>query len=52
MSLLDNTGHILATGNGLVSDIDAHKTKSFNAITRFNDNFASCTIQTDNIIPK
>jgi hypothetical protein len=52
MFLLDNTGHVMATGNGLVSDIDAHKTKSFNAIARFNEDFASCTIQTDNIIPK
>ncbi len=52
MSLLDNAGHILATGNGLVSDIDARATKSFNAIARFNEDFASCTIQTDNIIPK
>ncbi|HET6458249.1 MAG TPA: hypothetical protein VFG24_05175 [Nitrosopumilaceae archaeon] len=52
MSLLDNAGHVLATGNGLVSDIDANTTKSFNAIARFNGNFTSCTIQTDNAIPK
>jgi len=52
MSLLDNTGHVLSTGNGDISDIDAHKTKSFNAIARFNDNFTSCTVQVDTTIPK
>jgi hypothetical protein len=52
MSLLDSTGHVLAIGNGDVSDIAAHETKSFNAIARFNDNFASCTVQVDTTIPK
>ena len=52
MALLDNNGHIIAKGFGLVDDIDAHKTKTFNAITRYPSTFSSCTIQIDNAIQK
>ena len=52
MTLLDNHGSILAKGFGLVGDVDAHKTTTFNAITRYPSTFSSCTIQIDNAIPK
>ena len=52
MLLLDNNGLVLAKGFGLVDDIDANQTKTFNAITRYPSTFSSCTIQIDNAIPK
>ena len=52
MLLLDNNGSVLAKGFGLIDDIDANKTKTFNAITRYPSTFSSCTIQIDNAIPK
>lgn len=52
MLLLDNNGLVLAKGFGLVGDIDANQTKTFNAITRYPSTFSSCTIQIDNAIPK
>ncbi|TLX67503.1 MAG: hypothetical protein E6L02_02650 [Thaumarchaeota archaeon] len=52
MTLLDNNGSIIAKGFGFVDDVDAHKTKTFNAITRYPSTFSSCTIQIDNAIPK
>ena len=50
--LLDNNGLVLAKGFGLVDDIDANQTKTFNAITRYPSTFSSCTVQIDNAIPK
>ena len=52
MTLLDDNDHIIATGSGFVENVDAHKTKTFNAITRFDSIFSSCTIQIDSAIPK
>ena len=52
MALLDNNGSVIAKGFGFVDDIDANKTKTFNAITRYPSTFSSCTIQIDNAIPK
>ncbi len=52
MTLLDNAGHVLATGNGHVSDINTNEVKSFNAISRFSSTFTSCTVQVDTMIPK
>ena len=52
MVLLDNNGHPLAKGFGFVDDIDAYKTKTFNAITRYSSDFASCIIKIDGTIPK
>ena len=52
MLIHDKDGHVLATGNGNISDIKPHETKIFNAITRFSGNFSSCTIQIDSVIPK
>ena len=52
MILLDNNGNALANGFGFVDDIDAHKTKTFNAITRYPSTFSSCIIQIDGTIPK
>ena len=52
MALLDSDGSIIAKGHGLVDEIDAHKTKTFTAITRYPSTFSSCTIQIDNVIPK
>lgn len=47
-----NNEQILATGNGYISDIKPHETKTFNAVTRFSGNFSSCSIQIDNVIPR
>lgn len=52
MSIFDQTGNLLTTGNGYISDIKPHEIKNFNAITRFNGDFSSCDIQIDNAIPK
>ncbi len=52
MTLLNDNGQIIATGTGFVENVDAHKTKTFNAITRFDSSFSSCTIQIDSAIPK
>jgi hypothetical protein len=52
MLVLDENGHIIATGNGNIPDIGSHEIKTFNAITRFSGNFSSCTVQIDNSIPK
>ena len=52
MLIHDKNGNVLATGNGYISDIKPHETKTFNAITRFSSTFSSCTIQIDNTISK
>ena len=52
MFLLDGGSHIISAGSGYISDVKPHETKIFNAITRFNGNFSSCTIQIDSIIAK
>ncbi|CUR52279.1 exported protein of unknown function [Nitrosotalea devaniterrae] len=52
MLVLDQNGHTIATGSGNISNIKAHDTVAFNAITRFSGNFSSCTVQIDNAIPK
>jgi hypothetical protein len=52
MALLDSNGSVIAKGFGFVEDVDAYKTKTFNAITRYPSTFSSCTIQIDNAIPK
>ena len=51
MILLDNN-NVIAKGFGFVDDVDAHKTKTFNAITRYPSTFSSCIIQIDGTIPK
>jgi hypothetical protein len=50
MTLLDGMGHVLATGDGHVSDIGTHETKAFNAITRIHDGFTSCEIQVNSVV--
>jgi hypothetical protein len=52
MLILDKNGHVLAMGNGYISDVKPHEIKIFNAITRFNSDFSSCSVQIDNVIPK
>jgi len=52
MALLDSNGSVLAKGFGFIDNVDAHKTKTFNAITRYPSTFASCIIQIDSAIPK
>src|SRR5690349_16234749 len=52
MALLDSNGSVLAKGFGFIDNVDAHKTKTFNAITRYPSTFASCVIQIDGTIPK
>ena len=52
MRLLDDNDNIIATGSGFIDNVDAHKTKTFNAITRSDSTFSSCTIQIDGVIPK
>jgi hypothetical protein len=52
MSLLDKEGHIIATGNGMISHANAHEPTFFSAITRTDKDFASCTVQIDNSISK
>jgi len=43
---------MVAKGSGFVDNIDAHKTKSFNAIARYSSTFSSCIVQIDGTIPK
>ena len=50
--LLDDKGYVLAKGSGIVDNVDAHKTTTFNAIVRYPSAFSSCIIQIDNAIPK
>jgi hypothetical protein len=52
MALLDDIGNVIAIGTGHVYGVDAHKTTTFNAITRYDSTFSSCTIQIDSAIPK
>src|SRR5256885_1039490 len=52
MVLLDDNGYVLAKGFGLVDNVDAHKTATFNAIVRYPSTFSSCIIQIDSAIPK
>ena len=52
MILLDNDGNAIAKGFGFIDDIDAHITKTFNAVTRYPSTFSSCIIQIDGTIPK
>jgi len=52
MALLDSNGSVIAKGFGFVDDVDAYKTKNFNAIVRYPSTFSSCTIQIDNAIQK
>src|SRR5690349_10534824 len=52
MALLDSDGSVLVKGFGFIDDVDAHKTKTFNAITRYPSTYASCVIQIDGTIPK
>ena len=52
MVLLDDNGYVLAKGFGLVDNVDAHKTTTFNAIVRYPSTFSSCIIQIDSAIPK
>ncbi|HEU5488694.1 MAG TPA: hypothetical protein VFV16_07720, partial [Candidatus Nitrosotalea sp.] len=52
MSLLDKEGHVIATGNGMISHANANEPTFFSAITRTDKDFASCTVQIDTSIPK
>ena len=52
MSLLDKEGHVIATGNGMISHANVHEPTFFSAITRTDKDFASCTVQIDNSISK
>ncbi len=52
MTLLDSAGQILGTGSGTISDVGAHKTKLFNALSRYHANFDSCSVQINNAITK
>ena len=52
MVLLDNNGNTIAKGFGFVDNIDAHKTKTFNAIARYPSTFSSCIVKIDGTIPK
>jgi hypothetical protein len=52
MTLFDSAGQILSTGSGTISDVGAHKTKLFNALSRYHADFDSCSIQISNAITK
>jgi hypothetical protein len=52
MTLLDSAGNILGTGSGSISDVGAHKTKIFNALSRYHADFDSCSIQISNAIAR
>ncbi|HYL65508.1 MAG TPA: hypothetical protein VET47_00120 [Candidatus Limnocylindrales bacterium] len=45
MSVLDPKGHTLATGGSYILNVGSHKTKMFEAMTRFHGQYSSCTIQ-------
>lgn len=51
LSLTDDKGDVVATGSGIISNINAHQTKFFDAIAIYSGNFTSCDIQIDNAIP-
>jgi hypothetical protein len=50
--LLDDSGEILATGSGMISNVGPHETKYFNAIARYHADFASCDVQVESKILK
>lgn len=52
MVVLDSAGEILASGSGTISHIKAHETKYFNVITRYHEEFASCDVQVESVLPK
>ncbi|HEY8109253.1 MAG: hypothetical protein ACHQW9_01300 [Nitrososphaerales archaeon] len=52
MTLFDSSGRVLNTGSGTISDVDPHKTKLFNALSRYHAEFDSCSIQISNAIAK
>ena len=52
MNLLDSTGNVVATGNGVITDVGIHEIRSFDALARTNSDFATCTVQVDSLIPQ
>lgn len=52
LSLTDNVGDVVATGSGIISHINAHQTKFFDAIAIYSGNFTTCDIQIDSAIPE
>lgn len=52
LSLTNNAGDVVSTGSGIISDINAHQTKFFDAIAIYPGNFTSCDIQIDSAIPE
>lgn len=52
LSLTNNVGDVVATGSGIISNINAHQTKFFDAIAIYSGNFTTCDIQIDSAIPE
>jgi hypothetical protein len=52
LSLTNNVGDVVATGSGIISHINAHQTKFFDAIAIYSGNFTTCDIQIDSAIPE
>ncbi len=52
LSLTNNAGDVVSTGSGIISNINAHQTKFFDAIAIYSRNFTSCDIQIDSAIPE
>lgn len=52
MKLLDKEGHVVGTGNGLIQHATAGTPTFFSAIARTDHDFASCTVQVDNLISR
>lgn len=52
LSLTNNVGDVVAMGSGIISHINAHQTKFFDAIAIYSGNFTTCDIQIDSAIPE
>lgn len=50
--LQDADGEIVATGAGIISNIGPHETRYFNAVIRYDSDFASCHVEVENVLLK
>jgi hypothetical protein len=50
--LQDADGGIVATGAGIISNIGPHETRYFNAVIRYDSDFASCHVEVENVLLK
>lgn len=51
LGVIDSKGTVVATGPGIVSDINAYETKLFDASASYSGQFSSCQIQVETQLP-